>query len=184
MPKLIGFVAHCKTMILRNDFAVIADGGENDKMRAGAERADLGELRRTEAARESKLPLAADFLAAKQQHRVLFECRTNGIVGRIVIGDVGQRHAADFGAKTWTNLDDIHRQILRLFSLAASTTARITRLTCILLQNRFAGKKPCKERDQCAGRTISASPRSQNSPAIRPRPSRAIGASKCSFGAC
>src|SRR5580704_18493586 len=35
--------------------------------------------------------------------------RIYGIVGR----DIGQRHAAYFGGKAWTQRDDVHRRILR-----------------------------------------------------------------------
>src|ERR1700678_2037664 len=45
---------------------------------------------------------------------MIFKCGTNGVVDRIVVGDVGQGYAAYLRAKTWTNLDDLHRQILRL----------------------------------------------------------------------
>src|SRR5690242_17475236 len=47
VPELIGLVAYGITMVGRHDFAVRADGRENDKMRSGAERADLGDFRRT-----------------------------------------------------------------------------------------------------------------------------------------
>ena len=50
MPKLIGLVAHGIAVIRRHDFAVRTDRRENDEMRSGAERADLGGFRRPEAA--------------------------------------------------------------------------------------------------------------------------------------
>ena len=50
VPELIGLVAHRIAVIGRHHFAVRADGGENDEMRSGAERADLGGFRRPEAA--------------------------------------------------------------------------------------------------------------------------------------
>src|SRR5690242_3091872 len=74
VPKLIGLVAHLITMIRRHDFAVRTDGGENDEMRSGTERADFGCLRRTEAARKRKLALISYVLIAEHQDGVLFEC--------------------------------------------------------------------------------------------------------------
>jgi hypothetical protein len=52
-------------VILGHYLAVVADGGEDDEIGAGAERADLGHFRRAEAAREGKLALTADLLAAE-----------------------------------------------------------------------------------------------------------------------
>ena len=95
-------------MILRHDFAVIADRGQDHEVRAGAERADLGHFRRPETARERKLALAADLLAAKQQHRMLLERGAHRRIDRIVGGDIGERHAANFSGETRTQRDDVH----------------------------------------------------------------------------
>ena len=75
-------------------------------MAAGAERADLGDFRRTEAAREGELALVGHFLVAKNQNRMLLERRARGGIGGIVSGDIGERHAAQFGGKAWTQRDD------------------------------------------------------------------------------
>src|SRR5947207_6774344 len=50
VPQLIGLVAHGIAVIGRHDFAVRTDRRENDEMRSGAERADLGGFRRPESA--------------------------------------------------------------------------------------------------------------------------------------
>src|SRR5580704_17916450 len=115
MPKLIGLVAHGVAVILGHHLAVVADGGEDDEIGAGAERANLGHFGRPETARKGELALAAHLLAAKQQHRIVLERSAhrgiNGIVGR----DVGQRNAAYFGGKAWTQRDDFHGSILHGF---------------------------------------------------------------------
>ena len=89
-------------MILRHDFAVRTDGGEDDEIGAGAERADLGCFRRAEAARERKLAFAVDLLVAKHQDGMLLERRAHRGIDGIVGGNIGERHAAYFGGKTWT----------------------------------------------------------------------------------
>ena len=73
MPKLIGLVAHGVAVILRHDIAVRTDGGEDDEIGSGAERADLGGFRRPEAARERQLAFAVDLLIAKHQDGMLFD---------------------------------------------------------------------------------------------------------------
>src|SRR5580700_5071992 len=115
MPKLIGLVAHGIAVILGHHLAVIADGGEDDEIGAGAERADFGRLRRPETSRKGKLALAAHLLAAKQQHRMVLERRAHRCVNGIVGRDIGQRHAAYFGGKARAQRDDFHRRILRSF---------------------------------------------------------------------
>ena len=112
VPELVRLVAQGKAMIRRHDFAVRADGGQGDEMGAGAERADLGHLGRTEAAREGELALVGHLLAAKHQDRMLLEGRARRRVGGIVSGNIGERHAAQFGGKTWTQRDHVHRQVL------------------------------------------------------------------------
>ena len=130
VPELIGFVAKRKAVIFRHDFAVIADRGQDDEVRASAERADLGHLRRPETARERKLALAADLLIAKQQNRMLLERATHRCIDRIVGGDIGERHAANFGGEARTQRDDVHWIILRKF------------LVCLIFpQKRRAGKE-------------------------------------------
>ena len=82
------------------------------EMRTRSLRADLGHLRRPEAARKGELDFVGDFLIAKYQDRALFEGRAHRRIGGIVRGDIGQRHAAQFGAKSRTQRNDVHRQIL------------------------------------------------------------------------
>ena len=130
MPKLIGLVAHGIAVILGHHLAVIADGGEDDEIGAGAERTDLGRLRRPETAREGELALAADLLAAKQQNRMVLERRAHGRVNGIVGRDIGQRHAAYFGGKAWTQRDDFHGSILHGFLICPT-----------FLQNLCAGNR-------------------------------------------
>ena len=108
MPKLIGLVAHGIAVILRHDIAVRTDGGEDDEIGAGAERADFGDFRRAEAARKRELAFAVDLLTAKHQDGMLFERRAHRGIDGIVGGDIGQRHAAYFGGKTRTQRDDLH----------------------------------------------------------------------------
>src|ERR1700728_2692921 len=55
---------------------------------------------------------------------------TNGVIDRVIVGHVGQRYTANFGAKTWTNLDDVHRRILRKIVVSL-----------IFPQKWFAGKE-------------------------------------------
>ena len=117
MPKLVGLVAHRIAMIRRHDFAIRANGGEDDEMRSGAERADFGHLGRAKAAREGKLALVRDILAAKHQNRIVLEGRAHRRVGGIMRGDVGQRYAAQFGAESRAQGNDFHRRILRAFSI-------------------------------------------------------------------
>ena len=68
-------------------------------MAAGAERADLGHLRRTEAAREGELALVGHLLAAKHQNRMLLERRARRRVGGVVGCDVAKRHAVQLGGE-------------------------------------------------------------------------------------
>ena len=143
MPELIGLVAHGIAVILGHHLAVVADGGEDDEIGAGAERADLGRLRRPETARKGELALAAHLLAAKQQNRMVLERRAhrrvNGIVGR----DIGQRHAAYFGGKAWTQRDDFHGSILHGFLICRT-----------FLQNRCAGNRAQFHRSTCRARSL------------------------------
>src|ERR1035441_4341276 len=115
MPKLVRLVAQRVAMIGQHHFAVRADGAEDHKMAAGAERADLGHLRRTEAAREGELALVGHLLAAKDQNRMLLERRARRHVGGVVGRDVAKRHAAQLGVEAWTKRDDVHRQVLPSF---------------------------------------------------------------------
>src|SRR5215469_7156021 len=77
VPKLIGLVAHRVAMVSRHDFAIRTDGGENDEMRSGTERADLGDFRRTQAARKRELSLVAHILIAEYQNRIVFKRRAH-----------------------------------------------------------------------------------------------------------
>ena len=84
-------------------------------MAAGAERADLGHFRRTEAAREGELALVGHLLAAEHQHRMLLERGARRRIGGIVTGDIGKRDAAQFGGKTRTQRDDVHGAFSRFY---------------------------------------------------------------------
>ena len=97
------------------------------KWRAGAERADLGDFGRTEAAREGELALVGHFLAAEDQHRVLLERGARRRVGGIVSGDIGERHAAQFGGEAWTQRDDVHRRVLPGFICFLKSSAKPAR---------------------------------------------------------
>ena len=81
-------------------------------MAAGAERADFGHFRRTEAARERELALVRHVLAAKHQNRMFLERRARRRISGVVLGDVGERDAAQLGGKAWTQRDDFHRTYL------------------------------------------------------------------------
>src|ERR1035437_8879578 len=74
--------------------------------------ADLGHLRRTEAAREGELALVGHLLAAKHQNRMLLERRAHRRVGSVVGCDVAKRHAVQLGGEAWTQRDYVHRQVL------------------------------------------------------------------------
>ena len=82
-------------------------------MGAGADRADLGHLRRSEAARERKLALVAHLLAAKDQNRMLLKSRARRRIRGVVICDLVKRHTTQLGAKARTQRDDFHRRVLR-----------------------------------------------------------------------
>ena len=120
MPKLIGLVSHGIAVILGHHLAVVADGGEDDEIGAGAERADLGHLGRPKTPRKGELALAAHLLATKQQHRMVLERRAHRCINSIVGRDIGQRHAAYFGGKTWTQRDNFHGSILHGFLICAT----------------------------------------------------------------
>jgi hypothetical protein len=130
VPKLIGFVAHGVAMIRRHHFAVFVDGGEDHEMGAGAERADLGDFRRAEAAGERKLAVVAHILAAKHQNRMLLEGGAHRAIDGIVGRDIRQRDAAHFGGKARTKRNDLHRSILPmsvLFGQASPKTGDLAR---------------------------------------------------------
>ena len=130
------------------------------KLRAGAERADFGHFRRAEALRKCKLAFAADILAAKQQHRMLLERGAHRCIDRIIGGNVRKRHAAKFGGKTRTKRDDVHRR----YPPRSSSLPDFPAIP-------HDGQCDSQRRYLCAGRGMAGSPRSQNRPAIRPRPS-------------
>ena len=89
-------------------------------MRAVALRTDLGDLQRSEAARERDLQVVVDVLAAEHQHRVLLEGGAHGVVSGVVVGDVGERDAAQFGAKAGTESNDLHGETSVIFRPAFS----------------------------------------------------------------
>src|SRR6185437_2195035 len=62
-----------------------------------------------EPPREGKLRLVGHILAAEQQDRMVFEGGSHFRIDIIVCRHIGERHAAQFGGKTWTNRDDVHR---------------------------------------------------------------------------
>src|SRR5581483_9089894 len=95
-------------MVRRNDFAVRADGGENDEVAAGAERADLRDLWRPETARKGELAIVGYVLVAEDEHRVFFEGRAHLGVNTIVICDIGEFDPTQFGGKTWAQWNDLH----------------------------------------------------------------------------
>ena len=68
----------------------------------------LVDFRRAEAARERELAFAVDLLTAKHQDGMLFERRAYRGIDGIVGGDIGERHAAYFGGKAWTERNDVH----------------------------------------------------------------------------
>jgi hypothetical protein len=115
VPKLVGLAAKRKPVIRRNYFAVRADGAEDDKMRAGALRADLCHFRRAEAPRKCKLKLVGHLLVSKNQNGIFLERGTHGGIDLVIRGDIGKRHAAQFGAKARPGRNDVHRQILLVF---------------------------------------------------------------------
>ena len=91
--------------------------------------------------RERKLALAVDFLAAKHQDGMVLECRAHRGIDGIVIRDIRKRYAAQFGAKSRTDRDDIHRRFLRfLFARISSKTGRLARKLA-----SEAGKEPSRK---------------------------------------
>src|SRR3954451_6762190 len=110
MPELVGLAAQGKPVIRGHYLSVGADGAQDDKMRASALRADLGDFRRAEPARKRKLKLVRHLLVTKYQDRMLFEgCSYRGI-DSIVRGDICKRHAPKLGGKSRTQRHNVHRQ--------------------------------------------------------------------------
>src|SRR6516165_4647392 len=110
MPELIGPVAQRKPMIRRHNLAVLVNGAQNDQIGAGPLRSDLGDFKRSEAARKSELRLVCYTLAAKDEHGMLLEGGAHCLVGAIVVGDIGKRDTAQLGRKAWTQGGDFHRR--------------------------------------------------------------------------
>src|SRR5215471_5924857 len=137
VPELIGLVAHRIAMIRRYDFAVRADRSEDDEMRSGAKRTDLGYFRWTEAARKCELALVGHVLIAEHQDRIVFEYRAHRPISRIMCGDVGERHAAQFGTESGTQRDDVHRRSLRCVRFGKSPPK------CPLWQGSLLARKYC-----------------------------------------
>src|SRR4029078_1094352 len=108
MPELIGFVAKRIAMVRRHYFAVGAYSGESDEMRAGAERADLGQLRLTKPAREGELAVVVDLLTAEDEHGVLLESGAHVFVGRVVVVNILDTDATDFDAEAGANESGLH----------------------------------------------------------------------------
>src|SRR6516164_1222149 len=133
MPELIGLVAQRKPMIRRHNLAVFVNGAENNKIGAGPLRSDLGDFKRSEAARKSKLRLVCYTLAAKDEHGMLLEGGAHCLVGAIVGGDIGKRDAAQLGRKAWTSGDDFHQRSPSMASdgaTQADLTAKLLRPSC------------------------------------------------------
>jgi hypothetical protein len=99
MPKLVRLVAQRDARVSRHDLAVRPDGREDDEMRAGALRRRRRDFERAETARERDLGAVGDVLIAKHQNRMRFERSAHRLVGGIVMCDIGERHAAQFGGE-------------------------------------------------------------------------------------
>ncbi len=109
VPELVCFVAQRQPVIRRHDLAVLVDRAEDHEVGANAERADLGDLERPEPARESELRFVRHALAAKDDDRVLFECRAHLFIRAVIGGDVGKGHTAQLGGKAGAQGHDFHR---------------------------------------------------------------------------
>src|ERR1700730_648113 len=112
MPELVGLAAQGKPVIWRYDRSVRANGTQDDKMRTGTLRADLGHFRWPEAARKGELNFVGHLLIAQDQDRMFLEGRARRRICSIVRGDILKRHTAQFGGEFWTQRHDVHRQVL------------------------------------------------------------------------
>jgi hypothetical protein len=68
-------------------------------MRAGALGRGRRYFERAEAAREGDLGFVGHRLIAKDEYRMRFEGGPHCPIGGIIVGDVGKRHATQFGGK-------------------------------------------------------------------------------------
>jgi hypothetical protein len=89
-------------VIRRHDIAVLVDGAQDHEVRAGAQRADLGDLERPEPAREGELRLVGHLLAAKDNDRMLLERRARLFIGGVVRRDLGKRYPTQLGGEART----------------------------------------------------------------------------------
>ena len=103
-------------------------------MRTRALRADLGHLRRSEAAGKGELEFVGHLLAAKHQNGMFLEGRAHRCIGGIVGGDIGKPDATQFRAESRTQRHDVHRRAPLLFiverygkSAGAATRGPMTR---------------------------------------------------------
>ena len=71
-------------------------------MGAGALRRRRRYFERPEAAREGDLRFVGHVLVAKDQDGMRFEGGAHRLIGGVIGGDVGKRHATQFGGKAGT----------------------------------------------------------------------------------
>src|SRR5215510_8287814 len=110
MPELVRLVAQRKPVVRRHDLAVLVDRAEDHEIGAGAQRANLGHLEWPKAAREGKLRLVGDVLAAENNDRMFLKGRARHLVCGVVSRDLGERYTAQLGGKARTQRYDVHRQ--------------------------------------------------------------------------
>src|SRR5258708_37287622 len=101
MPELIGFAAKRKPVIWRYDRSIRTDGTEDDKMRAGTLRADLGHFRRPKAAGKGELNFVGFLLVAQGQKGKLLESPARRRICSIVPGAIPERDTPQFGGASW-----------------------------------------------------------------------------------
>jgi hypothetical protein len=110
MPELVGFAAQGQTVIWGHHLSIGPDSAENDEMRTGALRADLGHFGRAEAARKGELNLVGHLLVTQDQNGMLLEGCARLRIGGIVRGDLGKCQTAQLSGESGTQRHDVHRQ--------------------------------------------------------------------------
>ena len=95
-------------MIRRHDLAVLVDSAEDHQVGAPTRRGGRGHLQRPEATGEGKLRLVGHILIAKDQNRMLLQCRARLTVRVVICGDVLKHHAAQLCGEARTQRDDVH----------------------------------------------------------------------------